>query len=168
MYPLPADELPQTHLVSIQATQQVVNPHAFDLVTWIEHSFFNRGVVQRVSNFLCDGGVFFFVARNPENPKAKSREGDWRTWREENGIFYLERHETNEETGQREDVWITVDPEKAIIEERINATSKPLALDDKIQILKATGFEVVELKTIEGSRFTGGPGPYWLWVIAHK
>lgn len=139
----------------------------FDLVIWIEMSFFNDDIVHNIHRFLHKDGHLIFDVRNPENPKAKKREGNWRTWREENGIFYLERHEINDETGEQEDVWITIDTRKGEMVEKFGG-GKKITLNDKIEILKKTGFSNIELMTIGGNAFTHGEEPYWLWVVAEK
>lgn len=139
----------------------------FDIVTWIENSFFNEEIARRIHKFLCNGGYFVFDVRNPENSKAIKNGSDWRTWREENGIFSLESHVTNTDTGQREDTWITIDPERQTIEEKSNA-SRPVTLDDKMEMLKRAGYKDIELRTMKGVDFTGGSEPYWLWAVASK
>ena len=75
----------------------------YDVVTWIENSFFDDVVINHIRQYLTGGGCFVLDVRNPENPKAKFRQGNWRTWREEDGVFYLERHETDGQTGEHED-----------------------------------------------------------------
>ena len=139
----------------------------FDIATWIENSFFDEEIARRIHKFLCNGGYFVFDVRNPENSKAIKNGSDWRIWREENGIFYLESHETNTDTGQREDIWITIDHKKETIEEKSNVSS-PTSLDEKINTLKRARFRDVELRTMEGKIFSGGREPYWLWVVARK
>jgi len=140
----------------------------YDVVTWIENSFFNEAIVNQVYQCLRPGGCFMFDVRNPDNEKSKFRQGNWRTWREENGIFYLERHETDERTGAHEDVWITIDPQRGIIEEKANTDRCPMSLDQKIQIMKKAGYDPVELRTMEGRLFSGGPEPYWLWLNGRR
>ena len=140
----------------------------FDLVTWIERSFFDESIVESVFRSLRPGGAFIFDDRNPENPKVRTRLSDWRDWREENGTFFLERHETNPETGVHENVWITIDPESETIEERVGDSFALQSLDDRMSILKHVGFQRVELKEMNGACFTGGPEPSWLWVVAKK
>jgi SAM-dependent methyltransferase len=137
----------------------------YDVVTWIENSFFNEAAVAHAYQCVADGGCFVLDVRNPEHPKAKFRQGNWRTWREETGVFYLERHETDEQTGVREDVWLTIDPQRDLIEEKINTAPHPISLSQKIQVLREAGFGPVELRTMEGGLFTGGPEPYWLWLV---
>ena len=137
----------------------------YDLVSWIENSFFDEDVITRVRQCLTGGGCFVLDVRNPENPKVKSRQGNWRTWREENGVFYLERHETDERTGVHEDAWITIDPQGDVIEERINTTQRLMSLEQKMQVMKKAGFNRVELRTMESQAFVGGPEPYWLWLV---
>jgi len=59
---------------------------AFDVVSWIENSFFDADVLARIRGCLRPGGCFVLDVRNPEHPKVKARRGNWRTWREENGV----------------------------------------------------------------------------------
>ena len=141
---------------------------AFDVVTWIEGAGFDQDMVGRIHGFLDEGGRYVLDARNPDSPKARFRGSDWRTWREADGIFYLERHETDEETGQHEDVWITIDTHREVIEEQANISAKSLDLHRKIEVLKRSGFRSVELWTMEAEPFTVGEDPYWLWVVATK
>ncbi len=109
-----------------------------------------------------------FDVRNPDNAKVKFRQGNWRTWREENDIFYLERHETDEQTGAHEDVWITIDPQREVIEEKANIDSHPMSLSQKIQVMKKAGYGPVELRTMEGRLFSSGPEPAWLWLVGRR
>ena len=83
-------------------------------------------------------------------------------------MFYLERHETNRDTGQHEDVWITIDPERGLIEEKTSTSTNPLTLQDKMDMARTAGFHTVELRTMDGKEFDGGSEPYWLWVVATK
>jgi SAM-dependent methyltransferase len=140
---------------------------AFDVVTWIEQSFFTQEIVSAVHRTLRDGGLFIFDDRNPDHPRTKSRGGNWRTWREQDGVFYLERHETDESTGVREDLWITIDPDRSLITEK-SGRSKPISLDAKIDILIRVGFSDVQLLTLEGAVLPEDSGPYWLWVVGRK
>jgi SAM-dependent methyltransferase len=140
----------------------------YDVVTWIENSFFDDDIINRVRHYLTGGGCFVLDVRNPENAKAKFRQGNWRTWHEENGVFYLERHETHEQTGVHEDVWITIDPQRELIEERVNTTERPMTLDQKMHVMKKAGFDPVELRTMEGRLFSGGADPYWLWLVGRR
>jgi SAM-dependent methyltransferase len=140
----------------------------YDLVTWIEIPFFDLEIVEKIAKVTASQGYFIFDARNPENPKSQFRGSNWRTWREEKGVFYLERHETNPDAGTREDVWITIDPQREIIEEKMNSTPCPLTLQQKVKVLKKCGFKTVELRTMQGDLFSGGSDPYWLWVVGRK
>lgn len=140
----------------------------YDVVTWIENSFFDEDIAKRVHQCLRTGGCFMFDVRNPDNSKAKFRQGNWRTWREKNGIFYLERHENNRRTGSHEDVWIKIDPQQDIIEEKFNIDRNPMRLAQKIQIMKKAGYDPVELRTMEGHLFTVGSEPYWLWLVGRR
>jgi hypothetical protein len=71
----------------------------FDLVTWIEKPFFHDGMSMAIHRFLIPGGCFIGGVRNPEHPKVRKKAQNQHTWREENGIFYLERHERKEAEG---------------------------------------------------------------------
>ena len=137
----------------------------YDIVTWIANSFFDEDSVTRFRQYLTRGGYLVLDARNPEHPKAKSRQGNWRTWREDGGVFHLERHETDAKTGVREDAWITIDPQRDVIEEKVNVDQHPMDLDEKIRVMKRAGFYPVELRTMEGELFLGATGPYWLWLV---
>lgn len=141
---------------------------AYDVVTWIEGSFFEDDIVQRVYRSLTTGGYFVLDVRNPENPKAKFVEGDWRTWREENGVFTLERHETDVQTGVREDAWITIDPQSDLIEEKVISEQRPLTPDQKMQVMKDAGFDTVQLFTMEGEPYNAVEEPYWLWLVGRR
>ena len=140
----------------------------YDLVTWIESSFFDDSMVGLAHRCLDDGGRFLLDVRNPENPKAKLRHGNWRTWRELDGVFHLERHETDERTGVHEDAWITIDPQRELIEERVNAAERPMPLHQKMQAMEKAGFKPVELRTLEGRLFAGGAEPCWLWLVGRR
>ena len=140
----------------------------FDVVTWIESAFFDDAMVRRVHGFLCDGGVFLFDDRNPENDRTRSRTKDWRTWREEDGVFHLERHETDPVSGEHEDGWITIDPMRELIVEKTAVAAKLLRLSDKMDMLSRAGFRNIELRTMDGRVHTSGAEPYWLWVVARK
>jgi SAM-dependent methyltransferase len=138
----------------------------YDVVTWIESSFFDEDIAKCIRRHLKEGGCFVHDIRNPENSRTKFRCGNYRTWREEGGVFYLERHETDDRTGSREDVWITIDPQRDVIEEKTNIVEHPMNLDQKIQALKKAGFKEIKLYTMEGQVFSGGPEPCWLWLVA--
>ena len=139
----------------------------FDLITWIEGSFFGQQVLSIVHSCLRQDGHFVCDVRNPENLTVRQRQGNWRTWREENGLFYLERHEANSSTGEHEDVWIVIDPQHNVIEEK-KETHMPISLEQKIERAQKAGFKHVELRTLDGEIFAGGPEPYWLWLVAAK
>jgi SAM-dependent methyltransferase len=142
----------------------------FTIATWIEMSFVDVDVLRRVRDALQPGGRFICDVRNPEHPKTKARSGNWRTWREENGLFRLERHEINPQTGKREDVWITIDPAKDLIDEKTNVSEPGLKTDPSMtmQALKDAGFSATELRTMSGEAFRGGSDPYWLWIVARR
>ena len=139
----------------------------FDVIAWIERSFFDEEVARAVWHSLRPGGRFILDDRNPENPKVQARQANWRTWREADGKFHLERHETDPETGLHQDAWITIDPEAELIEEKVG-TTRHQTMHDRIGILEQVGFRQVELKTMAGETFTGGAEPSWLWVVAEK
>lgn len=142
----------------------------FTLAVWIEMSFSDLNVLRRVHKSLQPGGLFVCDVRNPEHPKIKARSGDWRTWREQNGVFLLERHERNPKTGQQEDVWITIDPAKDLIEEKANVSEPGLKTDPSktISLLREAGFSGCEIRTMSGEVFRGGSEPYWLWIVATR
>ncbi len=140
----------------------------FDVVTWIESSFFSEEMARCVYRALRPGGYFITDVRNPEHPRTRFRQGNWRTWREENGVFYLERHETDPATGRHEDAWITIDPQRELIEEKVSACDRVLTLADEMQVLKQVRFDPVELRTMAGEDFEGGEEPYWLWLVAQR
>jgi SAM-dependent methyltransferase len=144
----------------------------FDVVTWIEKPHFHDDMPAAIYRFLVPGGYFIGDVRNPEHPKVKYKAHGYRTWREEGGIFYLERHESNAKAGVHEDVWIKIDPEREVIEEEFligdiwDGISRNLqtALDE----LPKVGFKDMELRTAEGEVFKGGEEPYWLWIVARR
>jgi SAM-dependent methyltransferase len=145
-------------------------PSDFSVITWIEISLFDKDILEKIYRSLKKGGRFIVDARNPEHSKSRSRSGNWRTWREDNGVFTLERHEINPATGKYEDVWITIDTENEIIEEKSNGPEEPglKSLNKTIAGLKAAGFHSFEVRTLESELFNGGEEPYWLWVVAVK
>jgi SAM-dependent methyltransferase len=140
---------------------------AYDVITWIEQSFFDQAIAGAIYRALDKGGVFVLDDRNPNHPRTQRRGGNWRTWRERDGVFHLERHETDAETGVREDAWITVDPGQALITEKVGRF-KPISLEDKLELLRRAGFASVELRTMEGEAWAGDDGPYWLWVVGRR
>jgi len=144
-------------------------PPQVDVVTWIESSLLDKDIAKRIYRSLDKGSRFISDVRNPEHPKVKARSGDWRYWREDKGVFTLERHELNPETGKHEDVWITIDPAKETIEEKVNIGEPGLkSLDKTTAFLKDVGFSSCTFHTMEGEPFNGGNEPYWLWIVAEK
>ena len=129
------------------------------MVTWVEQSFFTQEVVDSIYRSLVSSGRFIFDDRNPNHFRTSRRGGNWRTWKEQDGVFYLERHETDEGTGVREDVWITVDLEKALITEKFGRFT-PISLDDKLDMLRCAGFSPVKLCTMQGAALAEENGPY--------
>jgi SAM-dependent methyltransferase len=148
--------------------RDLVCQETYDVVAWIENSFFDDDIINRVHQHLKGGGCFVLDVRNPENAQVKFRQGNWRTWREENGVFYLERHEIDGQTGIHEDAWITINPQLGLIEEKVNTTEHPMALDQKMDVMKKAGFDPVELRTMEGCLFSGGTDPCWLWLVGRR
>jgi hypothetical protein len=71
-------------------------------------------------------------------------------------------------SGREPGLWITIDSNRAIIEEKSNIDRNPTNLDQKIQIMKTTGYDPVELRIMEGSLFSGEPEPSWFWLIGRK
>jgi SAM-dependent methyltransferase len=144
----------------------------FDVVAWIEKPHFHDVMPAAIYRFLVPGGCFIGDVRNPEHPKVKRMIQDYRTWREEGGIFYLERHEGNEKTGIREDVWIRIDPEKEVVEEEFMVgdirSDVSRNLQTALDALSRVGFKDIEVLTAEGEIFKGGEEPYWLWIVARK
>jgi len=136
----------------------------FDLVTWIENSFFDEPMAAAIRQYIAPGGTFVMDTRNPENARCKQRTGNWRTWREKDGIFHLERHETDAATGLRENVWIEIDPAAEVIREK-RETFRPVTLQEQMAMLRKAGFTEVRLHTMGGELFAGGEGPYWLWMV---
>jgi hypothetical protein len=43
-----------------------------------------------------------------------------------------------------------------------------MTLDQKIHAMKTAGFDPVELRTMEGELFGGGPAPSWLWLVGRR
>jgi SAM-dependent methyltransferase len=144
----------------------------FDLVTWIEKPIFHDGMPDAIHRSLAPGGRFVGDVRNPENPKTQSRAGDWRTWREKDGVFYLEAHENHPDQGIRQDLWVRIDPERGVIEEEVNTndirSDVGRNLQTALEELPKVGFSEIELRTMDGMLFTGGKEPYWLWIVAKK
>ncbi len=139
----------------------------FDVVTWIERSMWEQATLRSIHDSLKVGGRFIFDVRNPDHPRAKHRGGNWRTWTERDGVFELERHETDEATGLHEDVWITIDTINETIVEK-GAAGPAMSLEETLDLARRAGFSEVELRTMEGPLFAGGEEPYWLWAVANK
>jgi SAM-dependent methyltransferase len=144
----------------------------FDVVTWIEKPFFYDDMSVALHRFLVPGGRFIGDVRNPNHPKVKQKARNQRTWYEENGIFYLERHEGNEEAGILEDVWIRIDTENGIVEETFLVNDIRSCISRSLHVamdeLSRAGFERIDLHTMDGKAFRGGNEPYWLWKVASK
>lgn len=138
----------------------------FDLVTWVEKSFFDDEIVTAIHRYLAEDGCFIMDSRNPEHPKTKRLCSNWRTWRQENGVFYLESHETDEPSSVRRNVWIEIDTKNGITTEKSDIVQ--LNNMDKIEMLLAGGFSHAEYRTMAGDAFPGGENPYWLWAVVHK
>jgi SAM-dependent methyltransferase len=141
----------------------------YDVVTWIERSFFDEDMARGILRVLRPGGVFITDMRNPEHAKVQRRTADWRSWQERDGVFFLERHETNPATGKREDVWITLDPGKQeIVEEYEQSDHSKTSPAWMAETLTHAGFQRAELRTMDGEVFTTGKETYWLWLVARK
>ena len=144
----------------------------FDVVTWIEKPHFHDDVPAAIYRFLVPGGYFIGDVRNPGHPKVKRMAQGYRTWREEGGIFYLERHESNAKADVHEDVWIKIDPEREVIEEEFLIGDVRSGISCNLQIaldeLPKAGFKDIELRTAEGVAFNGGEESYWLWIVARR
>ena len=65
------------------------------------------------------------------------------------------------------DVWIEIDPTSQEIIERFGSGPN-ISFADSLEMLKKAGFSSVDLHTMSGEPFTGGPEPYWLWALARK
>ncbi len=143
-------------------------PREFTAATWIEMSLLDLDVFRRIHRTLKPGGCFICDVRNPEHPKIKAHSGNWRSWREDNGVFKLESHGIDPKSGKQEDVWITIDPQRDAIEESSNISEPGLKTDPSktISLLQEAGFSQCTLRTMSGDLFQGGPEPYWLWVVA--
>lgn len=139
---------------------------SFDVVTWIERSFFDQDIANTIHGYLVEGGVFIMDVRNPDHPRTRACNADFRTWREQNGRFYLESHETDE-SGLRHNVWIEIDPDGGKIIER-SETFPAMTFAETLETLKRAGLNDIGLRTMDGQRFSGGEEPYWLWVVAKK
>lgn len=124
-------------------------------------------MINSIAGYLSDGGRFIMDVRNPDHPRMKHRHSNWRTWREENGIYYLECHETDEESGMRHDEWIEIDTNIHTVTKK-TTRFQPQSLDMIQDMLTGNSFKVVELRTISGDIFTGGSEDLWLWLIARK
>ncbi len=139
---------------------------SFDVVTWIEKSFFDRDIVSSIRGYLAEGGIFIMDDRNPDHPRTRNRNSNFKTWREENGRFFLESHETDE-SGMRHNTWLEIDPAAGEVIERTEDMPRIL-LADEMEMLKTAGFRSVELRTASGEPFIAGAEPYWLWVVSRK
>lgn len=140
---------------------------AFDVVTWIEPSFSDEAVIRSIHRALRPGGHFLLDVRNPDHPRTQSRTSNWRTWREEDGVFHLERHETDPETGLPRDEWIEIDTVHDRAVRRVAGGERRLPLAEKRDLLWALGFET-QLRTMAGEPFTHGEEPYWLWMLSTR
>jgi len=71
-----------------------------------------------------------------------------------------------------EDVWIRIDPDNEVIEERflVNDIRSCISrnLHTAMDELSRVGFRDIELRTMEGEVFQSGEEPYWLWIVARK
>lgn len=143
-----------------------------ELVTWIEKPVFHDGMAAAMWRFLVPGGCFVGDVRNPEHPRVKALAKNSRAWREDGGVFHLERHERDEKRGVLENEWITIDPERGIIEDKTSVadirTCASRGLKTALEELPKAGFREVELRTTDGELFECGEEPYWLWVVARK
>ncbi len=153
----------------VQDIRELGESAQYDIVTWIERSFFDKDMARGILRVLRPGGVFVTDVRNPEHHKVQRRAANWRSWQERDGVFLLERHETDPATGKREDVWITLDIGKQeIVEEYEEADHSKTSPGWMIETLGLAGFRGTELRTMEGDAFTGNKETYWLWLVARK
>lgn len=139
----------------------------FDVVTWIEPTFFDAEIVRAIYNYLDYDGAFIFDVRNPEHPKMKRVASNWRSWKEDGSVFHLETHETDQNTGLRHSKWIDIDVTTGKVTEKLN-TFRPVSLEDRLHILQNNGFGNISLRTLSGEAFNGVSDDYWLWVVAKK
>ncbi|MFW6046880.1 MAG: class I SAM-dependent methyltransferase [Candidatus Woesearchaeota archaeon] len=143
----------------------------FDLIVSIEFFPDKPRWLTKIYNMLDENGKFIFDLRNPYHREAKKKFKNIRTWKEKDGIFYLERHERNLNKNIQEDVWITIDTKKELIIEKTmesNLTTNKLHLFNNTEILNKAGFNNINFKTMEGDLFTNGEEPLWLWCVATK
>jgi hypothetical protein len=91
------------------------------------------------------------------------------SWNQLGAPFLVEFDKEHSATGKHEDVWITIDTERQEVieeyEEAEHACKSPTYVADTIRL---AGFTEVELRRMDGAAFTGGPEPYWLWLVAKK
>ena len=137
----------------------------FDVVTWVENSFFDEEMARAIYGYLADDGFFIMDVRNPEHPRIKQRTGNWRTWSQKDGVYLLERHEVDEADGLHHDEWIEINPATGEVTEK-SSVFKPS--DRSLEeMLQDAGF-TTEFRTMSGEPFTGGVEEYWLWLVAKK
>ena len=137
----------------------------FDVVAWVEKSFFDDEAAKAIHGYLANEGLFIMDERNPEHPRIKQRTGNWRTWSQKDGAYYLERHELEETDGLRHDEWIEINPATGKIVEK-SSVFKPSDRSDA-EMLQDNGF-TTEFRTMSCGVFSGGPDEYWLWLVARK
>ena len=139
--------------------------NCFDVVTWIEHSFFDEEMARAIHGYLADEGLFIMDERNPEHPRIKQRTGNWRTWSQKDGVYLLERHEVDEADGLHHDEWIEINPATGQVIEKYQIY-KP-SDRSREAMLQDHGFST-EFRTMSGELFNGGCEEYWLWLVARK
>ena len=140
---------------------------AYDVVTWIEPTFFDEHILRAICGYLKPGGTFIFDIRNPEHPQMKRITSNWRSWKDDGQIFHLEKHETDIKTGLRHSEWIEIDILTGTVTEKLN-TFRPVKLEDRLKLLRENGFPSFELRTMSGEVFRGGSDDYWLWVVGKR
>lgn len=140
--------------------------NAFDVAVWIEKALYDQQCLAAIYRALANGGVFIQDIRNPEHPRTQAVTGDWERWREESGVYKLERH-WNAEDGIHHDPWVDIDTSAGTITERTNEC-KAGGQDEIFRLLREAGFANIETRTMQGELFTGGEEPRWLWVVARK
>lgn len=142
-----------------------------DLVVCIEFFPHEKESIRKISRMLTEDGLFMFDVRNPFHPDAIKRGSNWKTWKKEDETYYLERHETDEGRDLRTDEWITIDTANDVIKERFiesRASESKLRMYENANTILRPEFGIIEFLTLDGTKFTGGPDPYWLWCIARK
>ena len=166
-----ADKAGVTIDLCVADVRSVAPAAPFDLITWIERPFFDLSICRRIAEWLAPGGMFVTDVRNPEHPRTKKRQGEWKSWRKEGRRYLLESHGSATEDGHIEDLWITIDCDRGTVLEEYQITdnsNKLLPLDEQKATLREAGLRQAEIWTLSGERFEGQSEPYWLWLTATR